>query len=73
MRMEKSYLSTLRKLKELSDQRFVCIFYRWMLVSQIFQGLMILVVGYTYRSLKKISRLTNAKQMKMGTVIPNEV
>ena len=42
-----------------------------MLVSQIFQGLLILVVGYTYR--KKMSKLANAKQMKMGTVIPNEV
>ena len=73
MRMEKSYLSTLRKLKELSDQQFVCILYRWMLISQIFQGLLILVVGYTYRSIKKMSRLANAKQMKMGTVIPNEV
>ena len=44
-----------------------------MLVSQIFQGLLILVVGYTYRSIKKMSKLANAKQMKMGTVIPNEV
>ena len=72
MRMERSYHSTSRKSKELSDQQFVCILYRWMLISQIFQGLLILVVGYTYRSIKKMSRLANAKQMKMGTVIPNE-
>ena len=71
--MERSYHSTSRKLKSYLINDFVCMIYRWMLVSQIFQGLLILVVGYTYRSLKKMSKLANAKQMKMGTVIPNEV
>ena len=47
--------------------------YRWMIISQVFQGLLILVVGYTYRSIKKMTRLANTNQIKMGTIIPNEV
>ena len=70
--MEKIFHNNSRKVKDYLINNLKVMLSRWMLVSQILQGLLILAVGYIYRNIKKMSKLQNAK-LRMGTVIPNDV
>ena len=70
--MERRFHNNSRKVKDYLINGLNLMLSRWMLVSQIFQGLLILAVGYIYRNIRKMSKLQNAK-LRMGTVIPNDV
>ena len=70
--MEKRFHNNSHKVKDYLINCLNLMLSRWMLVSQIFQGLLILAVGYIYSNIKKMSKLQNAK-LRMGTVIPNDV
>ena len=70
--MERRFHNNSRKVKDYLINNLKVMLSRWMLVSQILQGLLILAVGYIYRNIKKMSKLQNAK-LRMGTVIPNDV
>ena len=61
MIMERKLPSSIRKKGICLINVFEVVPRRWMVISQVLQGLIILAVGYTYRSLKKMGKIQGAR------------